>query len=68
LLAPFGIIIFASFVPGDALAYWNDLALAVNKNLILIVSVDGGPGQLGPNYPEASVTIQPETRLNGSGV
>ena len=39
-----GIVTLASFTPGDAFTYWNELGLAVDPNRITVVNVDGGPG------------------------
>ena len=39
-----GIVTLASFTPSDAFAYWNSLGLAVAKNRVKIVQIDGGSG------------------------
>lgn len=39
-----GIVTLASFTPGDAFTYWNEVGLTVNPNRIRVVNVDGGPG------------------------
>ncbi len=39
-----GIVTLAAFTPSDAFAYWNSLGLAVSKNRIKIVQIDGGSG------------------------
>jgi kumamolisin len=38
------IVTLAAFTPSDAFAYWNSLGLAVAKNRIRIVPIDGGSG------------------------
>ena len=53
-----GIVTLASFTQSDAFAYWNSLGLAVKKNRITEVKIDGGSG------PPSDASGSDETTLD----